>query len=584
VLLPAALTDELMPAPVRMPVLLRLLLLPLAVGARAEEAERVFMFVDPLVVDEGGREAGGGWTVEIAQPVKEAANPLMREGTAASGELWDTHWENTYPTVRYDEHAGSYRMWYNSFLHSTRPKASGGTLYATSQDGLTWTKPLSSTITWNGTSQKTNLVLLADADPNRGVMFDAHEQNASRRYKALGSFWKNLCREKGSGTPKSATGGTAWPPCHNLGVAYSADGLVFDHGKDASAYQPGNQPGLDTVGQNDGALDLALWDANLDGGSYWGLVRIDVDIQCLHNPACPDGLRRTGRFTTKDFEHFSPAKQAFHGRYGYEIYSISPFRLPSWRAGYYMGTASFYNTTDEANEGYVVCELLQTVDWGANWSRVAQEGTEFIPHGPRDPPHGSFSGSRSFDSHTIYTAWAGDGSQLLDPKNDSISLFYYAGGDAPHSSKKYPRNDSIGLARSITHGFAGLRAAAITQQREERSFHPRSQLKTEVINLVDGCSRLSILASIEAEGYIRIAATSLAMEEPKQYPAQVITHSDLQWTELQWSDGNEAEEGAPGSNNVCSFLGSSSVTLEIEATGAVLYALRALGPQDIGVV
>jgi hypothetical protein len=63
-----------------------------------------------------------------------------------------------------------------------------------------------------------------------------------------------------------------------------------------------------------------------------------------------------------------------------------------------------------------------------------------------------------------------------------------------------------------------------------------------VINLVDGCSRLSILASIEVEGYIRVAATSLAMEEPTEYPAQVnvITHSDLRWTELQWSfDANE---------------------------------------------
>jgi hypothetical protein len=220
-----------------------------------------------------------------------------------------------------------------------------------------------------------------------------------------------------------------------------------------------------------------------------------------------------------------------------------------------MGTASFYNTTNEANEGYVVCELLQTVDWGANWSHVAQEGTEFIPHGPRNPPHGNFLGSRSFDSHTIYTAWAGDGSQLLDPKNDSISLFYYAGGDGPHSLPKYPRNDSIGLARSITHGFAGLRAAAITQQPEERSFQPGSQLKTEVINLVDGCSRLSILASVEVEGYIRVAATSLAMEEPTEYPAQVITHSDLRWTELQWSfDANETEEVALG-GNICSLLG-----------------------------
>lgn len=566
-----------------------LLLLPLLflVGDAHAEAERVFLFVDPLVVDEGERGAGSGWAVEIAQPVKEGANPLMREGTAASGELWDTHWENTYPTVRYDNHAQSYRMWYNSFLHSSKPKASGGTLYATSQDGLTWTKPLSSTITWNGTSQRTNLVLLADADPNRGVMFDAHEQNASRRYKAFGSFWKNLCRGKGSGTPKSATEGTAWPPCHNLGVAYSADGIVFDHGKDASAFQPGNQPALDTVGQNDGALDVAMWDADLAGGSYWGLVRIDVDIQCLHNPACSDGLRRTGHFTTKDFENFSPAKQAFHGRYGYEIYSISPFRLPSWRAGYYMGTASFYNTTDEANEGYVVCELLQTVNWGANWSRVSPtEGTEFIPHGPRDPPHGDSSGSRSFDSHTIYTAWAGDGSQLLDPENESISLFYYAGGDGPHSSKKYPRNDSIGLARSITHGFAGLRAALTTQQPEQLFFQPVSKLMTREINLADGCSRLSILASVQAEGYIRLAASAVTVEESKEYRSQVITHSDLQWTDLQWSvDLNEAADASEGSD-ICtsSLLGPRSVALKIEATGAVVYALRVLGPHDIGEV
>ena len=40
----------------------------------------------------------------------------------------------------------------------------------------------------------TNIVLLADADPNRGVLYDAHEANASRRYKAFGSFWSNLVR------------------------------------------------------------------------------------------------------------------------------------------------------------------------------------------------------------------------------------------------------------------------------------------------------------------------------------------------------------------------------------------------------
>ena len=33
-------------------------------------------------------------------------------------------------------------------------------------------------------------------------------------------------------------------------------------------------PGLDEVGQDDGALDLAIWDADI--GEYWGLVRLDA--------------------------------------------------------------------------------------------------------------------------------------------------------------------------------------------------------------------------------------------------------------------------------------------------------------------
>ena len=69
-------------------------------------------------------------------------------------------------------------------------------LYATSRDGLVWDKPALGAISWNeaGKSMDTNIVLLADADPNRGVMHDAHEANASRRYKAFGSFWSNLVR------------------------------------------------------------------------------------------------------------------------------------------------------------------------------------------------------------------------------------------------------------------------------------------------------------------------------------------------------------------------------------------------------
>ena len=50
---------------------------------------------------------------------------------------------------------------------------------------------------------------------------------------------------------------------------------------------------------------------------------------------CSNG-RRTGRFTTKDFVKFTPAVQAFNGSADYEIYTLQPFRLPSYRPGYYL--------------------------------------------------------------------------------------------------------------------------------------------------------------------------------------------------------------------------------------------------------
>jgi hypothetical protein len=85
-----------------------------------------------------------------------------------------------------------------------------------------------------------NMLLLAAGNPDRGVMHDTHESNSSRRYKAFGSFWKNLCRAKNSSTPSTAHDGTLFPPCHNLGVAYSADGVHWDHAQDEDAFDPGN--------------------------------------------------------------------------------------------------------------------------------------------------------------------------------------------------------------------------------------------------------------------------------------------------------------------------------------------------------
>jgi len=185
----------------------------------------------------------------------------------------------------------------------------------------------------------------------------------------------------------------------------------------------------------------------------------------------------------------------------------------------------FYNTTSAGvqrdstgTRGIVNCELLQTTDFGKSWSRVAQEGVQFIPRG--EPG--------SFDSNTLCkicksrlspcegcqaseregvadTAWTGDQNALLDPQNNDTTLFYYSGkmpryrwrciplkmqmpaislrtgGNGPHSGQ---RDDSIGLARSQTHAFAGLRA------------QPGNARSLRTADVAVGCERVSILVRL----------------------------------------------------------------------------------------
>ena len=153
--------------------------------------------------------------------------------------------------------------------------------------------------------------------------------------------------------------------------------------------------------------------------------------------------RRTGRFTSPDLRtNFTAAEQVFNGTADYQVYMVLPFRLPTFRRGYYLATASFLLLNQT-----VRTELLQTTDHGVTWEQVSP-GTEFIPLG-REPG--------AFDSFTTYTAWSGTSAPLLDPQNASRTLFYYAGGDGPHDGQ---RDDSLGRAWTTTYGYAGLRAAA----------------------------------------------------------------------------------------------------------------------------
>jgi hypothetical protein len=157
-----------------------------------------------------------------------------------------------------------------------------------------------------------------------------------------------------------------------------------------------------------------MWDPDLQ--AYWGLVRIDAGF--VGKPGIANSNpRRTGRFTTPDMlSGFTPAMEVFNGTSDYQIYMVLPFKLPSYRPGYYLATASFLLLNQT-----VRTELLQTGNYGKNWSQVSP-GTQYLPLG--EPG--------AFDSYTTYTSWSGTSAPLLDPKSPNRTIIYYAGGDGPH--------------------------------------------------------------------------------------------------------------------------------------------------------
>eukprot|EP00666_Eupelagonemidae_sp_cell4sb_P006681 gene6681-9691_t len=183
----------------------------------------VRLFIDPRLVD---LPSSYGFAATVGPVTKDPANPLLVED-----RLWDVRWDNTYITSMYDSDTGTFRLWYNGFISCTHysqgadkpgvkkscghptwhttfgtqgmipwpatPQArpASALMYADSTDGINFPKrdDLGVPYPWNGTSgtpvNRTNMLMWGDASSGTGVIFDEHEVNASRRYKALGTYW-----------------------------------------------------------------------------------------------------------------------------------------------------------------------------------------------------------------------------------------------------------------------------------------------------------------------------------------------------------------------------------------------------------
>jgi hypothetical protein len=265
--------------------------------------------------------------------VKEPANPLFQADRPYENAL-----NNLYPNVTYDSDAGQFKLWYKDMIPDEDVvakmdpprivlKTGWFLLYATSADGLRWTKPDLGLFSFDG-STKNNIVMRDD--PNTGVFKDAFDPDPQRRYK--------MVYDMGRG---------------NLRARFSADGVHW-----GDAVSPEIQGGVGDTHNN------AFYDPRT--GKYVLITRLF------------EGERKVARSESRDFMKWSDAKVILESLPA-EKGKRQTYCMPSFAYGnVYLGFVMLINTGSDKS---VDCELTWSPDT-VTWHRV-NAGTSLIPRGPK---------------------------------------------------------------------------------------------------------------------------------------------------------------------------------------------------------
>jgi len=268
--------------------------------------------------------------LRVGKVVKHAANPLFAEE-----HPWEARFDNLYANVLYDEAEKLYKCWYSPFIVdkavSGTPRARRGTIsymqarrtlkdgrrrvmgvcYATSADGLRWTKPRMDVHEFGG--EKSNLV--AVGPHGAGVLKDAREKNPKRRYKM---FFKG----------------------RGMSVAFSPDGLHWS--------EPRPCPRINVAGDTH---NNAFWAPDL--GRYVGITR---------TWGGRPRVRQVARTESGDFLKWTKAEVVLQGLQPHlQVYAMPVFRY----AEVYLGLAMIFRSKEDRTH----CELTWSADT-LKWHRI----------------------------------------------------------------------------------------------------------------------------------------------------------------------------------------------------------------------
>lgn len=338
-----------------------------------------------LAVDSRSVEKIRNAVLRVRQAAKHPANPLFGQT-----HPWEVMFNNMYPNVIFDLEQQQYRLWYSMFVvdsayAETIPaeRTPGtymervrvrrdGLAVAVSKDGLTWSKPLLGEFKWE---QKPSNLVARDVH-GAGIMKDPAERDPARRYKML-------CR-----------GGT-------MSVRFSADGVRW-----------GEFVACPEIAAAGDTHNNALWSPELE--RYVAFTRL------WQGP-----IRVVGRTESRDFVHWTKAREVLRGQPLFDVYSMPVIRY----AGIYIGLPAIF---DEQSDR-VQTELAWSPDT-IHWHRI-EPGRPLIAN---SATKGTYDWGTVYASRPVIT-------------NQGIRI-YYGGCDGGHFDW---RNGYLCLATLRPDGFAG---------------------------------------------------------------------------------------------------------------------------------
>ena len=344
---------------------------------------------------------------------KHPANPLFGEDRP-----WEVRFDNLYANVLYDDD-GLFKCWYSPFtidqataetpitqrapgsyvarLQEARTRYGAaaremGVCYATSGDGITWTKPALDIIEFGGS--RANNVVMRYAHGN-GIFKDRQATDPAERYKMV------LYHEE----------------TRRMMVAWSPDGMHWS--------PPFHCPEIEFP-RRDNPANPIVWMGDTHNNALWA-PSLERYVLITRMWRQEPRRRLVGRAESVNFRQWSASQPILEGRDAEDqIYA-----MPSFAYGnLYLGLPMIFNATTDT----VDCELAWSPDT-IHWQRLCA-GTPLIPRGSVG----------SYDSGCIYAAAT---PVLL---GDEIRL-YYGGNNYLHTDW---RDGYFCLATLPRDRFAGL--------------------------------------------------------------------------------------------------------------------------------